>query len=66
MEYTNSLIRCLIAEHIHSARDRDVLEHRLVDGMTYSALALEHGMSERQIKNIVYKGEAVIFKHLPG
>lgn len=35
MEYTNSQIRDLIREHIHSERDRKILFRRLVDGVTY-------------------------------
>ena len=65
MEYTNSLMRQLILEHIHSLRDRRVLEKRLIDGMTYSAIALEMELSERQVKTIVYKGEDVLFRHIP-
>lgn len=66
MEYTNSLMRRLILEHIHSARDRDILIRRLIDGICYDALAAEFDLSNRQIKNIVYKGEEIIFRHLPG
>lgn len=64
MEYTNSLIRSLIAEHIHSERDRLILERRLIDGIVFERLADEFSMSTRQIKNIVYKGEKVLFSKL--
>ena len=63
MEYTNSQIREAIAEYIHSERDRAILERRLIDGITYERLAEEFEMSVRQIKNIVYTCENVIFKH---
>ena len=33
MEYTNSQIRDLIKEHIHSERDRRLMYKRLVDGV---------------------------------
>ena len=36
MEYTNSQIRALIDEYIHSERDRAILKRRLVDAMTKS------------------------------
>lgn len=65
-DYTNSRIRETIREYIHSERDRRMLERRLIDGICYDVLALEFEMSERQIKNIVYKGEAILMKHLPG
>ena len=64
MEYTNSQIRELIAEHIHSERDRAILLDRLVNGLTFEALAERHLMSERQIKTIVYKAEQILYKHL--
>ena len=63
-EYTNSRIRELIDEHIHSERDRKILKRRLVDGITFEPLAEEFEMSVRQIKNIVYKAQEKLFVHL--
>lgn len=65
MEYTNSKVRELIAEYIHSERDRKILERRLIDGITFDKLAEEFDMSPRQMKNIVYKLQEQLFKHLP-
>lgn len=65
MEYTNSQIRQLIDEHIHSERDREILKRRLVDGICFEPLAEEFGLSVRQVKNIVYKASAILFAHLP-
>ena len=65
MEYTNSQIRSLIAEHIHSERDRKILERRLIDGIAFERLAEEMEMSPRQIKNIVYRNEKILFSKLP-
>jgi AraC-like DNA-binding protein len=64
MEYTNSQIRELIADIIHSERDRGILERRLVDGITFERLAEEFQMSPRQIKNIVRKSESILFSNL--
>lgn len=64
MEYTNSQIRALIEEHIHSERDRAILYRRLVDGICFEPLAEEFGMSERQIKNIVYRCEQILFSKI--
>ena len=66
MEYTNSHIIAVIDEHVHSDRDRRILKRRYVDGICYEPLAEEFDMSVRQTKNIVYKYEPVIFKHLEG
>ena len=65
MEYTNSQIKTLICEHIHSQRDRKILFRRLVDGMTYERLAEEFRLSVRQTKTIVYKAEKILFANLP-
>lgn len=64
MEYTNSRIREVIAEHIHSERDRKILERRLIDGIVFEKLAEEFEMSPRQIRSIVHKSESILFKHV--
>ena len=64
MEYTNSRIRELIAEYIHSERDRNILIRRLVDGITFERLAEEFDMSDKQIKRIVYKLQEQLFLKL--
>ena len=64
-EYTNSQARELIAEYIHSERDRKILTRRLIDGITFERLEEEFGLSNKQIKNIVYKLEEELFRHLP-
>jgi DNA-binding CsgD family transcriptional regulator len=64
MEYTNSQIRRIIEDFIHSERDRKILARRLIDGITFEKLAEEQEMSVRQIKNIVYRDEKIIFSKL--
>ena len=64
MEYTNSQIKALICEHIHSARDRKILYRRLVDGITLEKLAEEFELSTAQIKRIVYRAEAILYKKI--
>ena len=66
MDYTNSQIKALIVEHIHSQRDRKIMYRRMVDGITYERLAEEFGLSTSQIKRIIYKSEQILFQHLPG
>ena len=65
MEYTNTKIRELIAEHIHSERDRGILARRLIDGITFEKLAEEFEMSPKAIRTIVHKQEQILFRHLP-
>lgn len=64
-EYTNSQIATLIDEHIHNEKYRAILKRRLIDGICYEPLAEEFDMSDRQIKNIIYKGQEELFKHIP-
>ena len=65
MEYTNSEMRALIGEHIHSERDRGILCRRMIDGLTYERLADEFQMSPRQVREIVHKHEPILRKKMP-
>ena len=64
MEYTNTRIREIIAEYIHSERDRAILARRLIDGITFERLAEEFEMSVSQVKRIIWNGSETIFRHL--
>ena len=63
-EYTNSQIRGLIDEYIHSERDRGILKRRLIDGICYEPLAEEFDISRAQVIRIIAKGEQTVFRHL--
>lgn len=54
----------LIDEYVHSGRDRAILKRRLIDGVCFEPLAEEFDLSVRQVKNIVYRCENTIFKHI--
>lgn len=58
-----SEIERLINEWIYKEKYRNILKDRLLDGMTYEALAEKYGMSDRQMKRIVYKAEDIFFSH---
>lgn len=64
MDYTNSQIEALIAEHIHSERDRAILRRRLIDGICYEPLAEEFDLSVNQVRRIIYKQQDKLFRHL--
>ena len=66
MEYTNTQIRDLIAEHIHNSADRRMLELRLIDGMSFEAIGFEMGMTTKTVRLRIHKQEEILFKHLPG
>ena len=63
-EYTNSQMSSLIDEYIHSERNRAILKRRLIDGICYEPLAEEFDISVRHCKNIIYKEQERLFKHI--
>lgn len=79
-DITNTQIKAVINEYIHSDRDRIILTLNLVDGYTYQqisdylyALDIEnrkkgiithYDLTPRQVGNIILKQEKIVFKHL--
>ena len=66
---SRSQLETLIDEWIigkNAERDRAILKHRLLDGLTFERLAEKHDLSVRQTKTIVYKREQILFKRIPG
>lgn len=66
-DYSSTELNTAIDEWIVGAnaqRNRAVLKSRLIDGLTFDALAELYDMSPRQIKRIVYKTQEVLFRHL--
>jgi len=59
---TRNEIEYLIEQRIHKQKYRAIISRRLLDGICYEPLAEEFDMSVRQIKNIVYKCEAILFR----
>lgn len=64
MEYSNSQIREIIGEYIHSERDRQLMIRRLVDGVVLERLAEEFGLSVSQVKRIIQRDMDIIFRHI--
>ena len=54
----------LIDEWIFNEKHRAILKRRLLAGVVYEKLAEEFGMSERQIKTIVYRAQNKLFAHI--
>ena len=66
-ELSRTELEHLIDEWIigrNAERDRKILKRRLIDGVIFDDLAEEFDLSVRQVKNIVYKGQERIFKHI--
>ena len=53
----------LIDEWIFNERDRAILKRRLLDEICFEPLAEEFNLSVQQVKSIVYKNQAKLFKH---
>lgn len=64
-QYSDTRIRHLIDEYVHSERDRAILKRKLLDRVTFERLAEEFQLSVRRTKDIVYKGQWLIYKHIP-
>ena len=62
-EYTNSTIRSIIEEHIHSEKDRIILCRRLIDGWTYREIAESVDLDESTCRRKVYKLQNKVFKY---
>lgn len=67
-EYSRSELEHAIDEWVilkrHSERNRQILKRYMLDGICFEPLAEEYGMSVRQVQNIVYKTQEILFKHL--
>lgn len=71
MEYSNSQIKGIIEEWIHSERDREVLLLRFIDGLSidqisnrYQERHPDYPISSDTVKRIIRKSEEQLFKHL--
>ena len=64
MSYENDVVELAIDKYIHNERNRKILKRRLLDGIRYEPLAEEFDLSVRQVKNIVYKNEEIIFSSM--
>ena len=60
MTYSNSEFIRLADEYIHSVRDRVIIIDRFTNGLTFAELSDRYYMSERQIKRIVKKADAIL------
>ena len=63
-EYTNSEIKYVIDEWIHSERERKILYRRLFDGLTIEELSEEFDRSPRQMQRIINRLQTTVFLHL--
>lgn len=62
---TNSQFYQAIAEHIHSDRDRRLLQRRFIDGRTYDELSVEFFLSRRQVARIIARARSILTTEHP-
>ena len=48
----------------HGERNRAIMKRRMIDGICFEPLAEEFDLSVRQTKEIVYRCEYTIYRHL--
>ena len=60
-QYSNSRLREIVGEYIHSERDRKILIRKYCDSRTIEQLEEEYELSVSQIKRIIYKHSITIF-----
>lgn len=63
-DISNTEIIRLIDEWIKGERERRLLKRRLIDCICYEKLAEEFDLSVAQTKNIIYKCQKNLFKHI--
>lgn len=54
----------LIDEWTFSERDRQILKRRLLDGICFEPLAEEFDLSVQRTKDLIYKLQLKLFKHI--
>lgn len=65
--YSATQINACIDEWIvgrNAFRNRQIMKRKLIDGLSYMAIAEEFDLSDKRIKTIVRKGTHIIAEHL--
>ena len=50
---------------LHAERNKAIFSRKMIDGITYERIAEEFDLSDRQVKNIVYKVADIVYAHIP-
>ena len=60
-KYSNSRLREIVEDYIHSERDRQILIRKYCDKRTIFQLSEEFKVSETTVKNVLYENSFMIF-----
>ena len=63
MMYSNSRLREICEDYIHSERDRKIFYRKYADKITLERLAEENELSVSQVKRIIKKHYFEVFRH---
>lgn len=50
--------------HKNAERNRAILRRAMFDGISQERIAEEFGLTPRQVQNIIYKTQEMLFRHL--
>lgn len=71
MDYSVEHLNAVIDQYINykncgknALRNREIVRQRLIEGTPFEPLAEQFDISVRQCKNIVYKMQEIVFRHL--
>lgn len=66
--YSRTELERIIDEHVicikNAERNRMILKRAWFDGVSQERIAEEFGLTPRQVQNIIYKAQDLVFKHL--
>lgn len=63
MRYSNSRLREIVGDFVHSERDRRIFLRKYEDDITLERIAEEEELSVSQIKRILKKHYIEVFRH---
>lgn len=67
-EYSRSELEYAIDQWVicrrNAKRNREILKRAMFDGVPQEQLAEEFGLAPRQIQNVIYQTQELLFKHL--
>ena len=63
-DLSNSELSKIIDEWIRGERDRQILKRRMIDKICFEPLAEEFGLSVQRVKDIVYKSQDRLYRHI--
>lgn len=64
VKYLEDDARKAIEQCVHNKRNRDILQSRLLDELSYDELAAKYNLDARHIQRIVYREQEAVFLYM--